>query len=88
MTVLQGDFFELRCLSSYDVIWFHEFLISEPIHKYDPLIINAVAVEDSGDYYCYGTYTNTSHFIARTTVKVIGKYITYNLYHHFRYKFC
>ena len=71
-----GALLELRCLSSYDVMWFHDFLKSEPIHKYDLLKINAVTVTDNGYYYCYGTYSNKRHFIARITVTVVGKYIT------------
>ena len=71
---------EISCLSLNIVIWFYQSMSTEPIYRFNPLILNPIKIEDHGYYYCYGVYENRKHFIARITVKVIGKclYPNYN----------
>ncbi len=56
-----------------EVSWYYRNFISSPIGTKDLLIISPAFSNNSGLYYCYGTYPNRSHFIATANLKVYGK---------------
>ena len=70
-----GESLVLKCLS-YDteVSWFHNDRKTEAIYTMKTLVIDPVTLNDDGYYYCYGSYENKQHFIARAEVQVYGMF--------------
>ena len=75
MIVNVGETTALSCLSFNKVIWFHLRMNSNPIFKSNPLFLPQTSSKDHGYYYCYGTYKNKKHFIAKGNLKVYGKFL-------------
>ncbi len=75
-----GDSLELQCPEADDVLWFYEKFkyhpVSPPIWSGHSFKIDDSQSKDSGTYFCYGQYlTNGSHFLAKSVVKIYGKYV-------------
>ena len=72
-----GGQVSLTCQSD-DVQWFYENIkylpTSSPISFHNTYRIDQVTVDNSGTYFCYGKYPETSkHFLAKATLTVYGK---------------
>jgi len=69
-----GERVSLGCLSEGGTSWYHGSLESSPIFTRSLLVIERIQLNQSGDYYCNGLYSNkTSHFIAKANIRVYGK---------------
>ena len=87
VAVNAGESLVLKCLS-YDeeVQWFHNDRKTEAISIINTLVINPVTLNDVGYYYCYGSYENKRHFIARAKVQVYGMYCFQRYLNLFKYR--
>lgn len=74
-----GSNITFYCNSSNGVIWYYQYFRSmnslQIIHDDNNMFQReSVRYYDSGYYYCYGSYSNSSkHFIAMTQLNVHGK---------------
>ena len=69
-----GQSLILNCQSSHDTLWFHNSLNKQPISSSNDLVIASISLDNSGYYYCYGSYkTNKAHFLAQTMVQYYSK---------------
>jgi len=75
---IPGSTVTFTCDSAENIQWFSKSLRSnEDRNEFCSrhLTISQVTVKESGYYYCYGrTFSTKSHFIARATLKVYGRY--------------
>ena len=74
VAVNAGESAVLNCLSYHEVLWFHKDRKTESFSRINTLVIYPVTLKDGGYYYCYGSYENKRHFIARIKVQVYGMF--------------
>ena len=72
----KGSELILQCQSVSDNRWYYRSPIDRVVTRSNVLRINPVEFYHNGDYYCYGSYIDSSsHFLAKATVKVYGKLV-------------